>query len=176
MCDTNTPSGVVAVVERNAPIPLDRLLSISPFAVAFDAVQDPGNVGTIARTAAAFGVRALIATPGTADPTAPKTLRASAGALIDLPFAEASSLDALCDAAVAAGRPLIVAATRGGASPSSLADLKSGVFLFGNEGAGVRLSAAASARAIEVTIPLEADAESLNVAAAAAVLLDRRRR
>lgn len=79
--DTETPQGIVAVVElRDLPLPqkIDLVLVL-------DAIRDPGNVGTILRTASAAGVNAVMIAPDTADPFSPKVLRAGMGAQLKLP-------------------------------------------------------------------------------------------
>lgn len=138
-----------------------------------DGVQDPGNAGTLLRTAAAAGIREVLASPATAALWAPKTLRAGQGAQFRLRLHEHVAPDAL--PAVLDG-PWIGAEARG-ATPLWAAKLPAGPlgWIFGAEGAG--LSAAARAVcALSVSIPIEAAVESLNVAAAAAVCLFERRR
>jgi TrmH family RNA methyltransferase len=135
--------------------------------VILDGVQDPGNVGTIARTALAFGASGLIALPGTVDLANPKVVRAAMGALFRLPSLHCDPLPLLAWlrsanvelwATALSGEPL------GGAPTLPIA------LALGNEGAGVSsdLLAAATRR---VSIPIDPAAESLNVAAAAAILL-----
>src|SRR5207245_4748691 len=81
--------------------------------VALDGVQDPGNVGTIVRLAAAFDAAGLIVLPGCADPYGPKAIRASAGAILNVPIA-AMSVEEL----LRSGRPLFVADAKGSTSDS----------------------------------------------------------
>ena len=173
MCEVKTHAGVVATARAPRPIPLDALLAAAPRALAFEAVQDPGNVGAMARTARALGVDAFVFTPGCADPTAPKTLRASAGALLDAPRAFAD-VETLLAAARRSGHAVIVADVRGGASYRALTPPPKWILATANEGAGTAIPEdAAGVR--RTTIPLAEGTESLNVAAAAAILLDRLR-
>ncbi len=165
---TEHPQGIVAVVvpprwTLDDMIPMPR----RPV-VVLDALQDPGNVGTIARTALAFGAIGLIALPGTADLSAPKTWRSAMGALFRLPhlLVEAPELAAwqashhvVLWAASAAGAPF---------EPSEAPDRLG--LVFGNEGAGVS-DVARTLIDREVGIPMQPDAESLNVAVAAGILL-----
>ncbi|UCG97276.1 MAG: RNA methyltransferase [Burkholderiales bacterium] len=138
-----------------------------------DGVQDPGNVGTLLRTAAAAGVHHVLAGPATAALWAPKTLRAGQGAQFRLRLHEqvaADSLPGVLDgewigADAHGGEPLWNAALPGG--PVG--------WIFGAEGAGLSAPARAVCRRL-VSVPLDAAAESLNVAAAAAVCLFERRR
>ena len=148
---------VVGVFRRDA---LPRVAPGSPGpGVALWHVSDPGNVGTILRTADAFGAFVALS-PGCADPTNPKAVRASMGALFRVPTAEFDS---------APGRRVALA-TRGG-EPLHGAPLDGATtFVLGAERDGLPevIAAACDAR---VSIPLAGDAESLNVAAAAAVAL-----
>jgi TrmH family RNA methyltransferase len=125
--------------------------------LVLDRVQDPANVGAIARTAAAAGAPALAVLPGTADPFGIKAIRASAGHVVNLTVAAATwdDLEGLrCVGASAAGTPL------------ERADLASaGALVLGSEAHGL-------SRDLEtVALPMAAGVESLNVAAAAAILL-----
>jgi RNA methyltransferase, TrmH family len=117
-------------------------------------VADPGNVGTLIRSADAFGA-AVVLTPGCADPTGPKALRASAGSLWRVPLLDAT-----------AGKRMALVAH--GGTPLPELDLHGDVtFLLGAERAGLP---AGVPRDVEASIPI-AGAESLNVAAAGAVAL-----
>jgi TrmH family RNA methyltransferase len=136
--------------------------------VILDGVQDPGNLGTIARTALAFGASGVVALPGTADLANPKTVRGAMGALFRLPHCHvdnAATLGMLAQRGVALwamtmdGEPL-----EGGAPAGPLA------LLFGNEGAGIQPELTARA-ARRVTIPIALGAESLNVSVAAGIAL-----
>ncbi len=174
MAEVRTPAGVVGVARRNAPQAAAALLREHDVLVYFEAVQDPGNVGTVARTAAAFGVGALLFGPGSVDPTAPKSLRASAGALLDAPYARDVGIEVLLDAASATGHVVVVADVRQGVDYRRIAPLPRRILAIANEGAGTRIPLG-SERVLRTTIPLAPGCESLNVAAAAAILLDRLR-
>ena len=135
--------------------------------VALDGVQDPGNVGTIIRLAAAFDAGGVILTGGSADPFAPKSIRASAGAILALPVM-AASRSALLEEAAANGFTLYAAASGEGRLevPTSAA-----VIVFGSEGRGV--SPALLDAAKRISIRTSPTIESLNVATAAAIVLQR---
>ena len=131
-----------------------------------DAVQDPGNFGTMVRTAEALGAAGLVALTGTVDPWNPKAIRAAAGSSFRLPIVSASWNDATAWmrergyrslAAEVGGTPV-----RGGGGRVGL--------VVGNEGAGISPEIRAGVDGT-VGIPLRGRAESLNVAAAAAILL-----
>ncbi|HKS25496.1 MAG TPA: RNA methyltransferase [Thermoanaerobaculia bacterium] len=152
--DTKTSQGVFGLFHRPpSRFAQDRIVA------ALDGVQDPGNVGTIVRLAAAFdaGVALL---PGCADPFSPKAIRASAGAILSVPIA-AVTAQALIDT----GRPLLYADARG----EAFAPPKNAIVVLGSEGQGV--SEAIRERGTPVGITTSGRVESLNVAAAAAILL-----
>jgi len=169
---TRQPDGVVLTL----PPPAPAQGSPAPFVLALDGLQDPGNLGTLMRTALAAGVGALWMGDG-ADPFQPKVLRASAGAALALPLRRGSGLELerWLAAATAQGWQVVVTLLPGaGPVPPQpywqLDWTQPTVLLLGNEGAGISpaLAALASQR---VTIPHSPAVESLNVAVAAAPLL-----
>ncbi len=176
---TRHPDGVVLTLplpeEPQAPGPSTGSEGL---VLALDTIQDPGNLGTLMRTALAAGVDALWLADG-ADPHQPKVLRASAGAALALPLWRASrpALAAQLERSRAAGVQLVATQPpHSGAQPYwSLDWCRPTVLLLGSEGAGLapELLALASHR---VTIPHHPAVESLNVAVAAAPLLLERQR
>src|SRR5439155_10788708 len=169
---TDTPQGVLAIIEPRdwtvAELPTEpgRVLLV------LDGVQDPGNVGTLIRTAHALGAGGTVALRGTADVLNPKALRAAMGATFRHPVV---SLDdaAFISWAHRAGVTLWATAADGEPLPRGVVETESAgpvAVIVGNEGAGIRpaLNAVAAKR---VAIPLAAGAESLNVAVAAGILL-----
>jgi len=171
---TDTPQGVLAIVEPRdwtlADIPAGRGRAL----LVLDGVQDPGNVGTLIRTAHALGAGGTVALRGTADVLNPKALRAAMGATFRHPVV---SLDdaAFISWARSAGVTLWATAADGeplsrGAAGGAAESVGAVAVIVGNEGAGIRpaLNAVAARR---VAIPLAAGAESLNVAVAAGILL-----
>jgi TrmH family RNA methyltransferase len=136
--------------------------------LVLDAVQDPGNVGALARSALGLGAAGMVALPGTADITSPKALRGSMGALFRLVTAQAT-IEGFIGWARGAGLSLWTTATDG--TPVDRVRREGPVALvLGNEGAGVRPELTAAA-AQSVAIPLVAGVESLNVAVAAGIIL-----
>jgi len=177
LADTDAPQGIIAVIEPRRWKPDDVTLDAGAVVLVVDGVQDPGNVGTLVRTAHALGARATITLRGTADPWGPKTLRSAMGATFRHPIivfddpgfiAWSRRHDVTLWATAADGEPLerAVAALHDGAPRAD------GVIavIVGNEGDGIRphLNAVAARR---VAIPLARGAESLNVAVAAGILL-----
>ncbi len=137
--------------------------------LVLDGLQDPGNVGTIWRTADALGADGLLLVNGCADPWNPKTVRSSMGACFRLPVYETTpaSLAALLERS---GLPLYGAALRGDTVDLRQMDLSRCALVVGSEGRGVSPEVLALCRAT-VKIPMRERCESLNAAAAAAVLL-----
>jgi RNA methyltransferase, TrmH family len=167
VAETESPQGVLAVAEIPAWT-LDDLLPRAARAVVLvlDAVQDPGNFGTLVRSAEALGAAGVISLPGTVDPWNAKAVRSAVGSSFRQPLVAAGWAEA--SAWLRAEGFAIFAAAAGGeplAGPVERAAL-----VVGNEGGGVSPEVLASADR-RVGIPLRGRAESLNVAAAAAILL-----
>ncbi|MBW0174340.1 MAG: RNA methyltransferase [Vulcanococcus sp.] len=167
---TDHPDGVVATLAREA-LPVAR--GEGAFVLVLDQLQDPGNLGTLLRTALAAGVDEVWLGGG-ADPLQPKVLRASAGAALALPLlrlAQGDALLPLLQRAVAAGQQLVATVVQPCAQPYWQLDwTRPTILMMGNEGAGLhpQLAALATHR---ITIPHSDAVESLNVAVAAAPLL-----
>jgi TrmH family RNA methyltransferase len=159
---TETPSGIAAeIVLPSTKIELKNAASC----VFLEGVQDAGNVGTVLRSAAAFGVRLAVLGRGCADAWSPKVLRAGMGAHFAMTILENADLGAVIENF---GGKVACTVPRGGV-PLADADLSGRVgWLFGAEGQGISGALAARA-ALKVTIPMPGGAESLNVAAAAAI-------
>ena len=170
LADTEQPQGVVAVVEPRVWALDDIPTPAGSVVIVLDGVQDPGNVGTILRTALALGAAGMVALKGTAELTNPKVLRGSMGAAFRLP-ATSSDAAAFVGWAGVRGVELLVAAADGEPLARQARARRAPLGLvLGNEGAGVGpvLAAAAPRR---VAIPLAPGVESLNVAVAAGILL-----
>jgi TrmH family RNA methyltransferase len=159
-----TPSGILAIVTT----PRQRALPEAPGpCVMLEDVQDPGNIGSILRSAAAAGVTEIYLSSGCVHAWSPRVLRAGMGAHFALAIHEGVDLAAL----IARYRGTVVAAVRDAARSLYSVDLRGEVaLLFGNEGAGLS-AALREAAPLQVSIPMPGKAESLNVAAAAAVCL-----
>ncbi len=137
--------------------------------VVLAGIQDPGNLGTILRSAEAFGVTGVLSLPGTASAWNPKAVRASAGSVFRVPVLAVSERECLEELHAAGVK--ILATTVRAAPPADLVDLAGPVALIiGNEGKGVANDLAAKADT-RITIPCPGPVESLNAAVAASVLL-----
>src|SRR5438034_3389397 len=175
LADTETPQGIIAVIEPRRWTASDFAPGPGAVALVIDGVQDPGNVGTLIRTAHALGAAGTVVLRGTADTLNPKALRAAMGATFRHPvvplddtafIAWARRHGVTLWAAAADGVPLPRAWGEGGQGKSEGPI----AVIVGNEGAGIRpqFNAVAAKR---VAIPLAQGAESLNVAVAAGILL-----
>lgn len=162
-----TPQGALFLVRLPETEP-PEILTGDRYLV-LDGVQDPGNVGTIWRTADAFGADGLVLLPGCADPFSPKTVRASMGACFRLPVWEMER-EALSAALGRAGVPLYAAALREDAGDVRRMDLSRCAVVIGSEGRGVSPETLALCGGA-LKIPMRARCESLNAAVAAAVVL-----
>jgi TrmH family RNA methyltransferase len=168
LADTEQPQGIVAVVEPREWTLADIPLGSETVVLGLDGVQDPGNVGALARSAEALGAAGLVALPGTADLHNPKALRGSMGALFRLP-AVSVDLEGFLAWAREGGLALWITAADG--APLRRSDRTGAIaLLVGNEGAGIRPELAAVADR-SVGVPLRPGVESLNVAVAAGILL-----
>ena len=170
--DTESPQPVAALIEPPdwtwAHL-LDRHRKVVPLVVILAGIQDPGNLGTILRSAEAFGADGVLALPGTVCAWNPKAVRASAGSVFRLPLLSVSVRDCLEHLREAGVK--IWTTTVHEAEPADLVDLTAPVALIlGNEGNGVPAELAAMADGA-LTIPCPGAVESLNAAVAASVLL-----
>jgi len=163
--DTQTPQGVVAAL----PLPPSHdELAPGSLALVLDGVQDPGNLGTILRTAWAAGATGILTTPGTADPFGPKAVRAGMGAHLHLRLLPDQSWDQIVR--LAAGRAVLLASAQGDTRYDAVDWRRPSLLILGGEAHGPA-PAAEQLAATRVYIPMRNGVESLNVAVAAAVLL-----
>ncbi len=165
---TEHPQGVLAVVRPRVWTLADLGTGADAAYLVLDGVQDPGNVGTIVRTAQALGAAGVMALPGTAELGNPKTLRASMGALFRFPGVATAEADLVTW--LAEHRVTVVATALDGARFEPARLPRKVAFVLGNEGAGVASGLARSA-GLTLAIPLAPGAESLNVAVAAGIFL-----
>jgi RNA methyltransferase, TrmH family len=168
LADTRTNQGVLVVAETPVAT-LDAIPDNGPSTVLLlDGVQDPGNMGTLIRSARAFGCHAVAYLPGTVDPWNPKAVRASAGAAFRLPVIPADP-EALMERLTEHGF-MVLGADAAGRPVDRLTLSERTVLAVGNEGGG--LSGFVRSRADSlVAVPMEEGVESLNVAVAAGILL-----
>lgn len=165
LATTTRNQGVLTLVKLRD---WDAAAVLSGLTVVLDGVQDPGNAGTIARTAEAFGASGIVFLKGSAAPTNPKALRASAGSLFRVPFLQRLEAAEFLALAEQHGKTVLAAATGQGLALAE-ADLSANAaIVIGSETHGV--SPALMSTATPVAIPTQS-VESLNAAIAAAIVL-----
>jgi TrmH family RNA methyltransferase len=171
LSDTETPQGVLAVARHPGRALADQALESEAAVLVFDRVADPGNLGTLVRTGQALGLTCAVALPGSADPWSPKATRASAGSLFHLPVYESSwpellawlrSKDFAILCADSSGEPV----RHGLGRPGRFA------LVMGNEPFGISREVREDCDR-RVAVELPGGMDSLNVAVAGALLLDR---
>lgn len=165
LAGTETPQGILAVVQRKAPV----LPSHPDFLLVIDQLRDPGNLGTILRTAASAGVQSMLLTPGTTDAFAPKVIRAGMGAHFRLPIAEMPPEEIL-ETCRRDGLRLVLAESGSGRPYWEAAFHRPSALVIGGEAEGASDSLRQAVDEF-VTIPMPGQTESLNAAVAAAVLI-----
>ena len=163
---TASPQGILLVCEEPPPAAKALHLAAGACFLALDGIQDPGNLGTLVRTARAFDLTAVVALDGTVDPWNARVVRASAGSVFRIPVVRAPWSEV---GAWAAGMQVIVA-DAAGQDAATLAVTPPWMLVVGNEGSGVRaeIREAAGARA---AVPMSGAADSLNAAVAGAIVL-----
>lgn len=165
ICDTENPQGIAAVVEGKA----SELICKEGFYVLVDKVQDPGNLGTIIRTAHASGALGVILTKGTVDVYNEKTLRSTMGSVFKIPIIEDKDFDVINNLK-SKGFKLVVSSLETNNNFYDI-DLTDKVIIsVGNEGNGVSKEIYNMNDEL-VKIPMPGNAESLNVAVAASIMM-----
>lgn len=168
LSDAVTPQGVVGVAEMPAATLED--VQAADLVVVLDEVSDPGNAGTLVRSALAAGAGGVVFSRGSVDPFGAKTVRASSGTLLRLPVVRDESLEGVCSSLRSAGFR-IIGADADASTPADEANLVGRIALvLGNEARGL----GARSRALvdeTVRISMPGPVESLNVAVAGSILL-----
>lgn len=166
--DTDQPQGILAIAEQPTVALAALQLPDPARLLVLDGIQDPGNVGTLLRTASALGCVATLVLPGTVDPWNAKVVRSAVGMQFTHPTIDCTE-EELQEFLSGAGVALWGAAAEGAAVGSAPTPSRLAIVL-GNEGAGLKTSVRDRCDAL-VGIPMAPGAESLNVAVAAGILL-----
>ena len=171
MADTANPQGVFCVAKSlDIQLSLDTIDNMGRYGVLED-IQDPGNLGTMIRTAEAFGLDGLILSAGCCDIYNPKVLRASMGGVFRLPIASSEDLPATIAELQARGMTALACVVDADAELLHRVDKAAGVLcVIGNEGNGLTPETVAAC-AKRVTIPMAGRAESLNASMAAGIVM-----
>lgn len=167
--DTVNTQGLMLIAERPSAT-LNQVIATNGLIVCLDAVQDPGNFGTIIRTAEAAGIVGVISLKGSVDAFAPKTLRSAMGSAFRLPIVTDVEADELIAKARSTGLKLVATAADGETVYSDFNWGERAIIIFGNEANGVRQELLEQSDT-RIRIPLCSPVESLNVASAAAAIL-----
>ncbi len=167
LCDAKTPQGVVAVCGMPQG---DASLVPGDLLAALDGVQDPGNVGTVIRTADAAGFHAVLIDDKTADPFGPKALRASMGGVFRVPVVRCESLPDRLRALASAGYEIVAGDLHGKDFYRRPPARDKICIVIGSEGQGVSPEVLAEAT-MRLKIPMPGKAESLNAAVAGAIMM-----
>ncbi|NGP89593.1 TrmH family RNA methyltransferase [Fodinibius halophilus] len=171
--DTDNPQGVLAMCRMPAEISQEKLVEGGGIIIALDAVQDPGNLGTIIRTASWFGARGIISGKGTVDLFHPKVVRATAGATCSIPYKNGPLSPALDELETQGWSIYLLDAGPGAIPLKEVSSLGKSVIVVGNEAHGVRPELITGDRQT-VKIPSVGEnrkVESLNAAIATSIAL-----
>lgn len=177
MSDTQTPQGVVSIV-RMPVWTMEDLLGGNPLVLVLENIQDPGNLGTMVRTAEAAGASGILMSKDTVDLFNPKTVRSTMSGIFRLPAVVSDDLIRSLDLLKERGVTVYAAHLGGEAAYDRLSYTGPSAFLIGNEGNGLTEETARRADH-KLLIPMHGRIESLNAAMAAGILLyeaDRQRR
>jgi RNA methyltransferase, TrmH family len=167
LADTDAPQGVVVVAEIPRPDPGSLQLAERTFGLVLDAVQDPGNFGTIVRSADAFGAAFVAVLPGSVDPWNGKAVRSAAGSSMRVPILELPFVELLTF--LRERGFVLFGAAMDGVSAEGLPVPARAALALGNEGAGLSATVREACDSL-VAIPIRGAAESLNVGVAAGIL------
>jgi TrmH family RNA methyltransferase len=167
--DTKTPQGILCLV-RQQHYQLDDLLNGSPLLMVLENLQDPGNLGTILRTAEGAGVTGILMSSGCVDIYNPKVIRSTMGSIYRMPFFYSNDWAADLRTLKQKGVLLYAAHLQGSADYEASDYTRATAFLIGNESRGLTEETAAMAD-IRIRIPMCGQVESLNAAIASAILM-----
>jgi tRNA G18 (ribose-2'-O)-methylase SpoU len=170
LCSMNSTPSICAVLNMNTQLNFESI-DYTATTVVLDCIQDPGNIGTIIRLCAAFGISQVILSKGCASAWSLKALRAGQGAQLAINIYEDTDLSSVYKQFEAHSIPVFVTSLTKQSLPLLQVDIKKTVvWVFGNEGQGVSIISQTAATQ-SVYIPMNGGFESLNVASAAAICL-----
>ncbi|HHV60836.1 MAG TPA: RNA methyltransferase [Clostridiaceae bacterium] len=170
IADTESPQGIIAMVEKRATKPEDMLHAGSNTILILDALQDPGNLGTIIRTADAGGVSGIILGPGCVDLYNPKVLRSTMGSVFHVPVCNSDNITMTIDYLKQKGFTIYASHLKGTHNLFEIDFPSNTAIIIGNEANGIGQEAEAKAD-ILLKIPMPGKAESLNASVAAALMI-----
>lgn len=168
--DTQTPQGVLCVMEQYHYELEDLFQKKNPLLLILEDIQDPGNLGTMVRTAEGAGIDGIIMTKGTVDIYNPKTIRSTMGSVYRMPFLYTDDLLDIMKKLKERNVKLYAAHLKGNEFYHQMDFKGASAFLIGNEGNGLKEETAAAAD-VYMKIPMEGKVESLNAAVASVILM-----
>lgn len=168
--DTQTPQGILCVMEQYHYELTDLFQKENPLFLILEDIQDPGNLGTMVRTAEGAGVDGIIMTKGTVDIYNPKTIRSTMGSVYRMPFLYTDDLQSVMKQLQEKGVKLYAAHLKGNRYHYQLDFKGATAFLIGNEGNGLKDETAQTAD-VYMKIPMQGQVESLNAAVASVILM-----
>lgn len=168
--DTQTPQGILCVMEQYHYELEDLFRKENPLFLILEDIQDPGNLGTMVRTAEGAGVDGIIMTKGTVDIYNPKTIRSTMGSVYRMPFFYTEDLHETMKKLQERNVKLFAAHLQGKNFYHQMDFTSATAFLIGNEGNGLKEETAAAAD-VYMKIPMEGKVESLNAAVASVILM-----
>lgn len=167
--DTETPQGILAVVGKKDN-DIDGVIENSSFLILADRIQDPGNLGTLIRTADAAGAQGVIISEGTVDPYSPKVLRSTMGSIFHLPVIHVPNMVEAVDKLKSYGFNIYASSLEGSTPYYSEDYRKKTAVVIGNEASGIDGSIIQAADRL-IKIPMPGNAESLNAGVAGGILM-----
>ncbi len=169
LCDTVSPQGLIAIIKKEIAYTEEIDFSNHIWLIAYE-IQDPGNLGTIIRTADAAGVKGILLSAGTVDVTNPKVIRATMGSFFHIDLFKIKNIGAFISNSRKKGVTFITTSVTSGRNYFNIKYRTPAVLIVGNEGHGLPEDIIRQSD-ITVTIPVYGKAESLNVGIASAIIL-----
>jgi TrmH family RNA methyltransferase len=168
--DTKTPQGAIAIANCSGKVNNREVIKNPDLLLFCEQISDPGNLGTLIRTADWFGIPRIILGEGSTDPFSPKVVRSSAGSIFRVRIEIVRNFQAVLEKEAESGRKLYAATLKGELTPANLPNRGLRGLVIGHEKRGVSNKIAAICTS-SVTIPRKGRAESLNLAVAAGIIL-----
>jgi TrmH family RNA methyltransferase len=169
LSSTESPQGIIAVVEKKH-YKIDEVIKENGLFVILENIQDPGNLGTIIRSADAFGIKAVLISKESADIYSDKTLRSTMGSLFHLPVIDNLDIKELLNLMKKEKFTIFAAALNGNKFIHDLKISNKSAFIIGNEAKGIKQETQKLADVL-FKIPMSGKAESLNAAVAASIIM-----
>ena len=170
VCETVTDQGILATVREEPLLRNEEELESCDRVLILEDIQDPGNLGTIIRTAEAAGIEAVIMSNGTTDIFSPKVVRSTMGSILRVPFAYSGDMQRTIKNLKESGHTVYAAHLKGASGMRETPFEARRAIIIGNEGRGIS-DPVADLADVRVFIPMQGEVESLNAAIAAAILM-----